>query len=291
MISAATLLTLLALGTAALEPDPPIACDACDDWNAPQAPFRIHGNTYWVGPRGLGAVLVAGADGHVLLDGALPQSAPQIARNIEALGFRLEDVKWILNSHAHFDHCGGIAALQRASGARVGASAPGAAALRRGGPPQDDPQYQPRGADAFPAVARVEAIADGATVRVGDVAITAHATPGHTPGATTWTWRSCEQGRCLDVVYADSLTPVSADGFRFSADPARVAAYRASLATVETLPCDVLVTLHPDPNRLERAARRQPADANPFVDPTACRAYANAKRQALEDRLRHEAAP
>lgn len=286
----AALLVAGASGARAFDADPPIACDACAQWNAPQRPFRVHGNTYWVGPRGLGAVLVTGRDGHVLIDGALPQSAPLIARNIAALGFRLEDVRWILNSHAHYDHCGGIAALARASGARVGASPAGAAALRAGRLPPDDPQYEPRGGHACPAVANAAVIADGASVRVGELAITARLTPGHTPGATTWTWRSCERGECLDIVYADSLTPVSVDGFRYSAKPARVAAFRTSVATVESLPCDVLLVPHPDAEQLAAGASRGPGDANPFVDANACRAYAGARRAWLDERLAREQA-
>src|SRR5258708_5692099 len=90
-------------------------CPHCAEWNAPHAPVRVFGNTYWVGTAGLGAILVTSSAGHVLIDGALPASAPQIAASIRALGFRVGDVKLVLNSHAHFDHAGGIAAMQEAS--------------------------------------------------------------------------------------------------------------------------------------------------------------------------------
>ena len=154
----------------------------------------MFGNTYYVGTAGLGAVLVTSAAGHVLLDGALPQSAPRIDASIRKLGFRTEDVRLILNSHAHYDHAGGIAALARQSGATVAASASGARAIETGEPTKDDPQYAfGREANGFPPVEGVRVVADGETLRVGDVAITAHYTPGHTPGATTWTWRSCEK--------------------------------------------------------------------------------------------------
>lgn len=93
--------------------DPPKVCDSCEDWNKPHAPFRIFGNTYYVGVQGLSAVLIDGGDGLVLIDGGLSQSAPLIAKNIESLGFRINQVRWIVSSHPHYDHVGGIAALQR----------------------------------------------------------------------------------------------------------------------------------------------------------------------------------
>src|SRR5581483_12435798 len=102
-------------------------------WNAPQAPFRIYGNTWYVGPHGLSSILVDTGQGLALFDGDLPESAPQIEAHIRALGFRVHDIKWVFNSHAHIDHAGGIAALQRASGAQVLASSGGARAMELGG--------------------------------------------------------------------------------------------------------------------------------------------------------------
>jgi metallo-beta-lactamase class B len=273
--------------------DPPKECEACPAWNAPQEPFRVFGNTYYVGVAGLGAVLVASDAGHVLLDGGLPQSAPLIDASIRRLGFRTEDVKLIVNSHAHYDHAGGIAALQRASGATVAASAAGARALEQGGPTPDDPQFGfGPAANAFPRVARVRVVADGETLRVGTLAVTARLTPGHTPGSTTWTWRSCAGERCLDVVYADSLNAVSAPGFRFTGDAggAVEAAFRKSIATVESLPCDVLLTVHPGFADLEGKLRRLEAEpgSEPFVDEGACRAYAAAARSRFEQRVAEE---
>ena len=124
-------LALLLLPIAASHAQGPIECPACAEWNAPQRPLRLHGNTYYVGTHGLGAILITSPQGHVLIDGGLPQSAPIIRANVESLGFRMRDVKLILNSHAHYDHAGGIAELQRASGARVLASAWSARVLKR----------------------------------------------------------------------------------------------------------------------------------------------------------------
>ena len=124
-----------------LVPDPPLACEPCAEWNKPLEPFQIFGNTWYVGTGGLSSILVTSDKGHILIDGGLPQSAALIAANIRKAGFKLEDVKLILNSHTHYDHAGGIAALQRASGAKVAASPLAAAALEQGGPTEDDPQF------------------------------------------------------------------------------------------------------------------------------------------------------
>jgi metallo-beta-lactamase class B len=278
----------------ALLADPAKKCDSCDEWNAPQEPFRLFGNTYYVGVHGLSSVLIASDKGLVLLDGGLPQSAPLIDASIRKLGFRTEDVRFILNSHAHFDHAGGIAALARASKATVVASASGAQAIESGLPPVDDPQHGFGPGGAFPSAKGVRVVSDGEVLRVGDLSVTAHLTPGHTPGSTTWTWRSCEGSRCLDVVYADSLNPVFAPGFRFTGDathPSIEASFRRSIATVAALPCDVMVAVHPGYSGIEEKLRRlkeQPGSA-PFVDPGACRSYAADARKRLDERVADEA--
>jgi metallo-beta-lactamase class B len=263
------------------------ACESCAEWNAPQRPFRLYGNAYYVGTHGLSAVLIASNDGHILIDGDLPESVPAIVANIRTLGFRVEDVKLILNSHVHFDHAGGIAELQRRSGAAVAASASSAEVLQRGSSGRDDPQYgvlQP-----IAPVARVRVIADRETLRVGPLAVTAYLTPGHTPGGTTWTWRSCEGARCLDIVYADSQTPVSADDFLFTRNttyPGVLRDFDKSFAALDGLPCSILVTPHPDASGLwTRVERRDAGDADALVDPAACKRYAAGARERLARRL------
>ena len=268
----------------------PSRCSACAEWSVPHPPFQIHGSTYYVGTSGLSAVLVASPEGHVLIDGALPESAPLIEANIRALGFRVEDVRLILNSHAHFDHAGGIAALREATGAEVAASPPSAGVIERGRSGPDDPQYGEL--LPFPAVAKVRKIADGDTLRVGSVTLTAHFTPGHTAGGTSWSWRSCEGDRCLDLVYADSLTPVSADGFLFGRSeryPAVLTDFERSFAVLESLPCDILLTPHPDASGLwERVEARKQGDSGALIDRAACSRYAAAARGRLAQRLESE---
>nr|WP_122630832.1 subclass B3 metallo-beta-lactamase ALG6-1 [uncultured bacterium]APR64488.1 carbapenem-hydrolyzing metallo-beta-lactamase ALG6-1 [uncultured bacterium] len=285
---------LLAGPTAAAEvtPTTPIVCSMCEGWNRPQKPFKIYGNTWYVGTNDLSALLVTSPNGHVLLDGALPQSAPLIEANIQALGFKLKDVKLILNSHEHFDHAGGIPALQRASGATVAASIRGAKVLRAGTVGKDDPQFDPVKPFFLAKLEKVREVADGETLTAGDLRITAHYTPGHTPGGTSWTWTSCENGRCLNMVYADSLTPVSSEGFRFSGGngaPDISSAFQATIDKVAALKCDVMVSNHPGFSQvMEKLAARTDAN-NTFIDPTGCRKYAAAASKRLANRLATEA--
>lgn len=299
--SALSLLVLAALATAmssnalraqASEPAQP-RCTNCATWNAEQPPFRIYGSTYYVGPHGLSAILIASPSGHILIDGALPESAQQIENHLRMLGFRLEDVKVILSSHVHFDHAGGIAELQRVTGATVMASPWSATVLTRGGVDPGDPQLGDiRGIDK---VASVKVLHDGETVRVGPLALTAHFTPGHTPGGTSWTWRSCEGERCYNMVYADSVSPVSADNFKFSHNtsyPNVLQDFEKTFAFLDTVPCDVLLTAHPEVAGLwdkmaERKTRKTP---DPLVDTGQCHALAEQGRLQLQQRIAKEGA-
>lgn len=266
-------------------------CSSCPAWNQPQQPFRVFGNTYYVGPHGLSSLLIVSPSGHVLIDGALPESAPLILAHIKALGFRIEDVKLIVNSHVHFDHAGGLAELQRRSGARVVASPWSAAVLAKGGDGPGDPQ---RG-ELRPVapVAHVETLTDGESLHAGAITLTAHLTPGHTPGGTSWTWQSCADGRCLNMVYADSVTAISAKGFRFSASkayPNAIADFEKSFAFLSSVPCDILVTTHPEGANLweKWEARERGVTPDPLIDPGACRGLADRARAQLERRLAEE---
>ena len=277
-----------------LTADTPNPCEDCADWNRPQSGFKIFGNTYYVGTAGLSAILVTSDAGHILLDAALPQSVPLIDRNIRALGFKTEDIKVITNSHAHFDHAGGINALQRYTGATVAVSKAGARALEAGLPTPDDPQiaFGPK-FHGFPPIRNIKVVADGEVVKVGPLAITAHYTPGHTPGATTWAWQSCEGPRCLNIVYADSLSAVAAPGFRFTGDaktPSIVESFRKSIDTIEKLPCDIMFALHPAFSGMAEKLKKLAADpkSNPFIDPAACRVFADTARKRLDARIAEE---
>lgn len=268
----------------------PIAPDYAVRWTGAQEPVRAYGNTYLVGFEGLSVALIDTGAGLILLDAGVPQSARALEANIRRLGFRIEDIGYILTTEPHWDHAGAVAALARDSGARVVASAATAQVFRTGQVGGDDPQQAEH--IPFPPVANVRAMADGETLRLGDVTVTARATPGHTAGSMSWTWRSCEGARCIDVVFASSLNAVSADRYRFS-DPAHagiVASFRRSFAKVRALPCDLMISTHPDQSTLaERRARFRPgAEPNALIDPAACRAFADRAEQRLDARLAEE---
>ena len=278
---------------ATLTPDPAIACDACAEWNAPRQPFKVFGNTYYVGTMGLSSVLIAGDQGLILIDVALPQSAPLVDANVKALGFQTKDIKFILTSHAHYDHVGGVRSMQRFTRATVAGSARTVEALALGHPTADDPQFGTDPSVSFPSItSSVRAVKDGETLRLGNLAVTAHYTPGHTPGATSWTWQSCEGSRCLSMAYVDSLTSVSNDGFKFTAQPGLVDSFRKSLRTAGALPCDVLLTTHPSASGMDEKVKGRAAKsgADPFINAGACKALENTSLGALEKRVKDESA-
>ena len=264
----------------------PAACRDDSGWDDPATLFRIHGNTWYVGTCGIAALLVTSPEGHVLVDAATPAAGPQILANIRSLGFAPEDVRAIVFSHEHFDHVGSLAALQAATGAPVYAPAEAMATLRRGASDESDPQFGEL--HPFAPVAALRPVPGSGVLEVGTLRLRAVATPGHAVGGTSWTWRSCDGDDCRQLVYADSLTAISADGYRFSDHPDAIARLRESFARVAALECGILVTPHPSASGLW--ARLGPAATRPLVDAGACRAYAEAGAARLERRLAQEAA-
>lgn len=259
------------------------ACEGRDGWSDPAPPAKIHGNTYYVGTCGITALLIAAPDGLVLIDGATEEAAPGILANIRALGFDPKNVRTLLASHEHLDHVGGLKALQDATGAAVLARKEAVATLTSGEPEAIDPQ---RGAiPPFRGVTVARTLKDGETLSVGGIDLTLHATPGHTPGSTSWTWKSCGAGDCRTIAYVDSLSAVSADDYRFTDHPDYVAMLRGTFAKVPGLPCDLLITPHPGASGLfERLEGKAP-----LVDVDACKAYAAGAAKRLDERLAKEA--
>jgi metallo-beta-lactamase class B len=260
------------------------ACEGKDGWDEPAPPVRVHGNTYYVGTCGITALLITSRDGHVLIDSGTEAGAELVAANIRRLGFKLSDVRWLLHSHEHHDHVGGLARLRDLTGAEVAASANAAAVLRSGVAGQGDPQFSILPRMTPVPVARV--LKDGDNVRLGGILLTAHETRGHTHGALSWQWVSCDGGVCRTMVYADSLSPVSSETFRFSDKPNVVAAFRAGIDKVAGLECDILLTPHPSASNMTARFAGKAA----LFDPAGCRNYAAAKTKALDERLANEAA-
>lgn len=260
-------------------------CKDWDDYEKPAPPVRIFGNTYLVGTCGISSILITGTGGDILIDGGTDKDPDLIAANIAKLGVRLADIRILLHSHEHSDHVGGLAQLQRMTGAQLIASPAAAAVLERGAASADDPQAGL--SPPFPAASVDRVVHDGEQVRLGNIILTAVATPGHTPGALTWHWGSCQGGVCRQIVYADSLTPKSNQTYRFSDHPAYLAAYRASIAKVAALDCDILLTPHPSASHMvDRLAGRAPLE-----NPDSCRDYAAMLTKELDDRLATEAVP
>lgn len=259
------------------------ACAGKDGWADPAPPARIYGNTWYVGTCGISAILVTGEQGHVLVDAGVAKAAPLVLENIRRAGFDPRAVRWIVATHEHFDHAGGLAALQKATGAKVAALPAQKAALESGRPSAEDPQSSGLHPIAPVRVNRV--LKEGDTVTLGKLALTAHATPVHAPGSTSWTWTSCApDGGCRAIAYADSSSTISSDGYRFTDHPQRAAAIRKGLPVMAALPCDILLTPHPgQSDMMERFA-----GARPLVDANACRAYARAAEGRLAERLAAE---
>ncbi|WP_166945788.1 subclass B3 metallo-beta-lactamase [Sphingopyxis panaciterrae] len=258
----------------------PIISSHSDEWLEPRPAEKLFGDSYLVGFGGLSVALIDTGDGLILIDGALPQAAPAILAHVRELGFQPTDIKYILSTEPHSDHAGGIAALARDTGATVVASVRGAAALQSGRADADDPQLAY--GMHFPPVAHAQKIADGETLLLGKTVVTAHATPGHTMGSMSWSWKACEAKTCRTIVFASSLNPVSADGYRYDAPASApiVAGFAQSYRTMDALACDILISAHPD-----NAA----PDGRRFNDtPGACRAYADRSRRALAARLAKE---
>lgn len=260
-------------------------CRGRDGWSDPAPPARIFANVYQIGTCGIVVLLVTSPAGHIVIDGAPADAAPSIARNIENLGFNLSDIRYILNSHEHFDHAGGIAELQHLTGAVLVARQEAKAALETGLPDPTDPQADHL--ESFPGARVGRLIVDGETLSLGPLRLTAHATPGHSPGSTSWSWRSCDCAECHSIVYADSLSSISADSYRFSEHPDYVATFRASLDAIAAFDCDLLITPHPAASNLYDRL----AGGAALIDREACADYAAGARRRLDARLAEEAAP
>jgi metallo-beta-lactamase class B len=252
-------------------------------WNEPTEPFRIAGNIYYVGTAGLASYLITTPKGDILLDGGLPESAPRIEANITKLGFHLNDVKILLNSHAHFDHAGGLAALKQATGAQLIVSKADGEMIAQGRQVyfdlDPDRKFPPAKVDRF--------INDGGTVQLGGTTLTAHLTPGHSLGCTTWTMPVVEAGKTYNVVFFCSTTFVGFHFFNNPKNPHLVDDFNTTFAKLNAMPCDIFLAPHGEFFHLsEKRVRMKEGGANPFIDPNEFAAHV----QASEREFRSEVA-
>jgi metallo-beta-lactamase class B len=262
------------------------ACADNDEWDKPGPPFRITGNTYYVGTCGITSLLIVSPAGHALIDSGTDAGARVVLANIAKLGFDPKDVKVLLMTHEHFDHVGGMARLQAATGATIVSTPEAAKVLRRGLPGADDPQARSGHPSFTPISGPIVELQGEDSQLVGDTELRPMRTPGHTPGALSWTWRDCGDGPCMNIVYADSLNPISSDGYRFSDHPELVRAFRAGIVKVAAAPCDIVLAPHPGSG----AMRSRLLGEKPLVDQGGCRAYAATVSGRLDKRLMDERA-
>lgn len=263
-----------------------------DAWKAPVPPRQLISNIYYVGAIGVSSFLITTRDGHILLDTGFDDTVPLIQKSVEQLGFKLTDIKIILSSHAHIDHVGGHTAMKRLTGAQIYASTEDAKTLESGG--ADDFIPFPRETILY-APAKVDhRVADQERVTLGGVTLTAHLTPGHTRGATTWTMDVADKGQTYRVVFFSSAS-INA-GTKLVGNPIypKIAEdFTATFAKLKTLPCDIFFAPHGGQFAMaEKFARleRNP-ELNPFIDRTGLPALvAQAEKNFLQQLQREKAA-
>ena len=266
------------------ERDMATACAGRDGWGDPAQPAHVFCNTWYVGTCGITTLLVQTPDGLVLLDGGIPAAADLVLDNVRKLGFPPTAIRWILVSHEHFDHAGAVAEIQRRTGAKVIAGPNQATLLRSGKPDPADPQAPLLLKEPMQPIKVAKTQSHGTALVAGGVSFTAWANPAHAPGSTSWTWQQCQGTDCRTIAYADSTSTISADGYRFADNPARISAIRQGLSVIAALPCEILITPHPSASDLfPRLSGKQA-----LVRPDACSAYAAAAGQRFAERLARE---
>jgi metallo-beta-lactamase class B len=260
------------------------------EWRRSETPFRIAGNLYYVGSEDLAAYLVATPEGLILINGNLASSPMQIRASVEKLGFRLEDVRILLTSHAHYDHCAGLAELKRLTHAQVMVMDGDVATIESGG--RKDFNYGQDATMYFPPVKVDRVLHEGEIVALGGTVLTAHKTAGHTPGTTTWTMDEPMSGRVMHVVIVGS--PNVNPGYRLVGNaeyPAIAGDYAQGFRVLKGLKCDVFLGAHGAYFDLTGKLKRMRAgDGNAFVDPEGYRAYVAEREQAFARELARQQA-
>ncbi|UBB25165.1 subclass B3 metallo-beta-lactamase [Pseudoxanthomonas japonensis] len=271
---------MAAMALPVLAQDPP-------EWTEPVKPFHIAGNVYYVGTQGLAAYLIKSDEGAILLDATLAENAGQIERNIESLGVPLREVELLLSDHAHADHVGAMAQLKRDTGARFLASEGDRWALENGRN-EGDNNY---GVMPFDPIPVDEVIRDGQQVRLGDVTLTAHLTPGHTRGCTSWSMTVDDRGTPREVLFLCSITVAGNTLVGNKAYPRIADDYRATFAKLAAMRADIVLTSHPEmADVLERAGKRDAGDADAFVEPGLLSTLVKDFKAAFEEALKEQEA-
>jgi len=260
------------------------------EWTEPFPPFRVMGNIYYVGSRDLASYLITSSQGDILINSSLESSVPLIRASVEKLGFRLTDIKILLISHAHWDHCAGSAELKKLTGARYMVMDADVAVVESGG--RSDFQYGNVPGNLY-ARAKVDRVLhDGDVVKLGDTALVAHLTAGHTRGCTTWTMAAREGNETYNVVIVGS--PNVNPGYRLVNNPRypQIARdYERTFAVLKSLPCDVFLGAHGSYyNMVEKYGRMQTGGPNPFIDPGGYKSYVSEREQTFRIELAKQSA-
>ncbi len=262
-----------------------------DNRNEKQEPFRMIGNIYWVGHTQVGAFLITTPEGHILMDTTSTEQAHWVRENIEKLGFSMKDIKIMLNSHPHEEHMGGFAMFKELTGAKLIASKLTADELAVGG----RTDFREDGSEQYTPVKADQTISEGETVQFGGVTLTAHLTPGHTKGCTTWSMELEEGGEKYNVVFFCGMATAGIDRAPLLNNPKYpniVEDYQGSFRLLKTLPCDVF--LYPRATTIKLHEKRQRLNQgekpNPFVDPAGCRGYIDEYETLFENLLAEQRA-
>jgi len=256
-------------------------------WNTPTEPFKMIGNVYYVGTAGLASYLITTPQGHILVDTVMPESTSLITANIEKLGFKITDIKYLLNTHAHIDHTGGFAEIKKATGAQMVAGEADKPLLEGGYYPgaKEDAALQ------FPAVKVDRTVREGDTVTLGDVTLTARETPGHSPGCTSWAFTVKDADATRSVLIFCSGTVALNKLVGSPTYPGIVEDYRKTFARAKDMKVDVLLAPHPEMYRMEdKRATLVDGGPNPFVNPGEFNEYAATLEKAFEDALAKQTA-
>jgi metallo-beta-lactamase class B len=278
----------LVLFLAVLTSASPLFAQAHPDWTEPFPPYRIVGNVYYVGSKGLASYLISTSDGLILINSSLEASVPLIRASVEKLGFKFSDIKILLISHAHWDHCAGSALIKKLTGAKYMVMDADVPVVESGG--KTDFQYgNPRKA-SYPATKVDRVLHDGDKVKLGNTVLVAHLTPGHTKGCTTWTLKVADGGKTYHVVIVGS--PNVNPGYKLVNNakyPQIAQDYERMFKTLKALPCDVFLGAHGDYFGMEaKYAKMKDGAPNPFVDPQGYRNYVNEKEAAFRAELKKQ---
>jgi metallo-beta-lactamase class B len=256
-------------------------------WTAPFEPFQLIGNIYYIGTDGIAAYIIKTSDGLILMDTAVPQSTGMLKDNMAKLGFKEADIKYILNTHAHFDHTGGFAEIKKDTGAKLIAGERDKPLLEGGYYPGDEKNTD----IGFPAVKVDRTVTEGDKVTLGDTTLTAHATPGHSPGCTSWEMTVKDGDQNREVLFFCSGTVALNRLVGHPTHPGIVDDYRTTFAKVKAMKIDVLLGPHPEVYGMQakRAAMKDGAP-NPFVKPGELAAYAATLEQDFDKQLAKQTA-